>query len=171
MKRFPKIGSRVMLVRTNDPYTKLKFGSFGKVIGKHVGQTMHQSQVWIQWDSGSNLSLIPEKDLYISEESKSWNRLERLGMLHNDLIVSKHIRIVDSDMNSFSVRFQGTLTYRFAIDHTGVLTVEISFRVPGSGRDILVGRAASIGEHFEYLVAEVAEIVLHYLDLATPKKD
>jgi hypothetical protein len=58
------IGKTVSLIKTNDPYTKLKTGDKGKVesIDKHTG--FHQ--IWIKWEkttyykNNHTLALIPE---------------------------------------------------------------------------------------------------------------
>jgi len=50
-------GKRVELVYTSDPYTRLKSGDQGTYVGQ---DDMHQHM--ISWDSGSNLSMIPEED-------------------------------------------------------------------------------------------------------------
>ena len=57
-----KAGDRIELVYTNDQYTNLKPGDQGTV--KEI-VTMPASmgggrQIWIDWDSGSNLSMLPE---------------------------------------------------------------------------------------------------------------
>jgi hypothetical protein len=56
------IGKRIELVKTNDPYTKLTKGSKGIIqsIDK-VNFDGGFHQVWVKWDSGSSLALIPEK--------------------------------------------------------------------------------------------------------------
>jgi hypothetical protein len=56
-------GRRVELISTDDPYTSLKSGDKGTYYGKSTVQmdkydTMVQHH--IEWDNGSNLSLIQE---------------------------------------------------------------------------------------------------------------
>ena len=54
---FSNKGKRVELISTTDPYTKLKPGDLGTYIGADdMGQHM------INWDNGSNLSMIPGVD-------------------------------------------------------------------------------------------------------------
>lgn len=50
-------GSRVELIRMDDPYTHLRYGDQGTVIGvDDLGQIM------VNWDRHSSLSLIPGED-------------------------------------------------------------------------------------------------------------
>jgi len=49
------IGKRVMLVSTNDPYTRLRYGDEGTV--KHID---HYGTVFVAWDTGSTLGLVEE---------------------------------------------------------------------------------------------------------------
>lgn len=52
-------GSRVELVRMDDPWTNLKPGDQGTVVGvDDLGQIM------MKWDKGGSLSLIPGEDEY-----------------------------------------------------------------------------------------------------------
>lgn len=57
-QQFPK-GTRVELIKMNDPYTKLKAGDQGTV-------TMVDSigTVFVNWDRGSGLGLAFGEDLY-----------------------------------------------------------------------------------------------------------
>lgn len=50
-------GSRVELIRIDDPYTHLRKGDQGTVIGVDDA-----GQIMMRWDRGSSLSLIPEAD-------------------------------------------------------------------------------------------------------------
>lgn len=50
-----KKGDRVALVRTNDPYTKLKPGDQGTVT-RVRGDT-----IGVKWDSGSTLGVLPDE--------------------------------------------------------------------------------------------------------------
>ena len=54
-----KIGDRIELEFTDDPYTKLKTGSQGTVLFIDYIKTVH-----IKWDEGSNLGLIPKVDRF-----------------------------------------------------------------------------------------------------------
>ncbi|EAZ90056.1 DUF4314 domain-containing protein [Crocosphaera chwakensis] len=51
--------TRIKLIFTNDPYTKLQPGSEGIV--DFVDDT---GQIHVLWDSGSRLALIPEEDKF-----------------------------------------------------------------------------------------------------------
>nr|WP_294806915.1 DUF4314 domain-containing protein [uncultured Nitrososphaera sp.] len=69
-----KVGDRVELVFTNDPYTKLKAGDRGTVKSiDFLPESMGgEPQIWIKWDSGSGLALIEGKDSYkVVNEEKS----------------------------------------------------------------------------------------------------
>lgn len=53
-------GSRIELIHTDDPYTKLKPGAMGTInLIDHFG-TIH-----VNWDDGSTLGLVPQVDKYI----------------------------------------------------------------------------------------------------------
>lgn len=55
-KAYP-VGTRLVLVRMDDPYTTLKPGDMGTVVGiDDAGQIM------MRWDKGGSLSLIPGED-------------------------------------------------------------------------------------------------------------
>jgi Domain of unknown function (DUF4314) len=60
------IGKRIRLIFTNDPYTRLKTGDMGTItyaseLPSRVGG---ERQLWVSWDSGSNLAMIEGKDFY-----------------------------------------------------------------------------------------------------------
>lgn len=50
-------GTRVVLVKMNDPYTKLEPGTRGTVIGVDDIGTIH-----VNWDSGSSLGVVYGED-------------------------------------------------------------------------------------------------------------
>jgi hypothetical protein len=54
-----KEGDRVELVRCSDPYTRLKPGEQGTVCLVDAMGTTH-----VDWDSGSNLGMIPGEDVF-----------------------------------------------------------------------------------------------------------
>ena len=57
------IGRRIRLLHTDDPYTKLHFGSVGTI--QDITRTPWDDiQVWCKWDEGSSLALIPGKDMF-----------------------------------------------------------------------------------------------------------
>jgi len=59
------IGKRIKLLHTSDPYTKLKPGDIGTVIDVHTVRLPKPfTQIWVKWDSGSNLALIAGEDSY-----------------------------------------------------------------------------------------------------------
>jgi hypothetical protein len=51
------VGTRIELVRTDDPYTDLKPGDRGTVIGE---SSVPGGGIWVKWDNGSTLGLIWE---------------------------------------------------------------------------------------------------------------
>jgi len=62
------IGKRVKLIRTEDPYTKLKSGDRGTIIDVNTIDMRPIdkpfTQVWIKWDNGSTLALIRGEDQF-----------------------------------------------------------------------------------------------------------
>lgn len=50
-------GQRVRLVRTDDPYTRLRPGDEGTITMLDSWGTVH-----VRWDSGSGLGLVPGED-------------------------------------------------------------------------------------------------------------
>ena len=57
------IGRRVRLIHTDDPYTKLKYGSLGTI--NDISSTpWGDIQVWVKWDSGSGLAMIMGQDVF-----------------------------------------------------------------------------------------------------------
>lgn len=55
-KAYP-VGTRLVLVRMDDPYTTLKPGDMGTVVGVDDA-----GQIMMRWDKGGSLSLIPGED-------------------------------------------------------------------------------------------------------------
>lgn len=55
-----KKGTRVKLIRMEDPYTKLKSGDEGTIVG--YNHTPWGVAYMMQWDNGSSLDLVPEED-------------------------------------------------------------------------------------------------------------
>lgn len=53
----PNHGTRVELIHTNDPHTKLKPGDQGIVC-----LTDHTGTIFVDWDNGSQLGLLPGID-------------------------------------------------------------------------------------------------------------
>lgn len=60
-KVYPK-GTRIVLVRMDDPYVKMEAGMKGTV--QHVDDA---GQIHMKWDSGSSLALIVGVDDFIKE--------------------------------------------------------------------------------------------------------
>ena len=56
--RYPA-GTRIELIHMEDPYTKLKSGERGTVVGVDDA-----GQIMMDWDSGSSLSLILGEDSF-----------------------------------------------------------------------------------------------------------
>lgn len=54
-----RVGDRIKLVQTSDPYTDLKPGALGTVGFVDSLGTLHT-----EWDSGSTLGLVPGEDQY-----------------------------------------------------------------------------------------------------------
>tara|TARA_R110002124_G_C8854493_1_gene506511 strand:- start:233 stop:439 length:207 start_codon:yes stop_codon:yes gene_type:complete len=62
-----KIGDRVKLLKTNDPYTHLINNEYiGTVYDiNHVRFDGGFTQIWCKWDNGSNFAIVPEcNDIY-----------------------------------------------------------------------------------------------------------
>lgn len=53
-----KDGTRIKLVYTNDPYTNLVPGDEGTITG-YSNSRYAGLQVWVKWDNGSTLSMLP----------------------------------------------------------------------------------------------------------------
>lgn len=53
------IGTRVALVSTTDPHTRLAAGDVGTVVHVDSMGTVH-----VDWDNGSNLGLVPGEDVW-----------------------------------------------------------------------------------------------------------
>ncbi|TQE33048.1 DUF4314 domain-containing protein [Streptomyces ipomoeae] len=51
-------GQRVELVATSDPYTALRPGDQGTVRALHPADTLGGRRLDVNWDSGSNLTLL-----------------------------------------------------------------------------------------------------------------
>lgn len=60
------IGKRIRLLYTSDPYTKLKAGDEGMVVDVSTVNLPPRpfTQVWVKWDSGSNLALVFGEDRF-----------------------------------------------------------------------------------------------------------
>ena len=61
-KEYPE-GTRIMLLKMDDPYTQLKKGDMGNVL--HVDDA---GQIHVVWDAGSSLALVPGEDKFMKLE-------------------------------------------------------------------------------------------------------
>jgi hypothetical protein len=59
IKTLYPVGTRVELILMNDPYTTLKAGDRGSVT-----LVDDQATIFVNWDCGSTLGLIPGEDLF-----------------------------------------------------------------------------------------------------------
>lgn len=70
-------GDRVELVHTSDPHTSLEPGDRGEVTGTSTvpGEVTPtgrpETQVWVDWDSGSNLMMILGEDRIKKAEAEA----------------------------------------------------------------------------------------------------
>ena len=58
------INKRIKLLKTNDPYTNLKQGDTGIIVDVKkcpIEETVF-TQIWVNWDNGNRLALIPESN-------------------------------------------------------------------------------------------------------------
>lgn len=60
------IGKRIKLIYTNDPYTHLKRDDMGTItyVSELPSRMGGERQIWVSWDSGSNLPMVEGKDFY-----------------------------------------------------------------------------------------------------------
>ena len=61
-----KLGKRIKLIHTNDPYTHLKQGDLGTItdVTELPADMGGNKQIWVRWDSGSSLAMIEGLDQY-----------------------------------------------------------------------------------------------------------
>ena len=50
-------GDRIVLIFTSKKNVKIKSGDKGTVLSKNTVGGFQESQIWIQWDNGSDLAL------------------------------------------------------------------------------------------------------------------
>ena len=68
---YTKKGCRIVLKHTDDPYTELKNGDTGTIQCVNFSETSYmESQIYVEWDNGSNLSLLIGKDRFAIMEDK-----------------------------------------------------------------------------------------------------
>lgn len=89
-------GKRVRLIRMEDPYTKLKSGDEGVIIGQDgLGDIM------VDWDNGSKLKLIPEVDEYEILESKGFIK-KFFEFKHNHSFIDSKLEEFEDLIKSFT---------------------------------------------------------------------
>lgn len=91
---------RVKLIRMEDPYTKLKKGDEGTIVGKDS-----LGQILVKWDNGSTLSLIPEIDEYEIIEEKVFKFFEFVKNPDLEFINAKMEEIQDLVSGFKNVQF------------------------------------------------------------------
>ena len=68
---YTKKGCRIILKYTDDPYTELKSGDTGTIQCVNFSETPNiESQIYVDWDNGSNLSLLIGRDTFSIMEEK-----------------------------------------------------------------------------------------------------
>lgn len=67
---FSLAGKRIQLIKTLDPYTKLKPNDLGTIEYVIKNNGLIEDQISIQWDSGSNLMLLIGLDQFIVLDEK-----------------------------------------------------------------------------------------------------
>jgi hypothetical protein len=89
-------GKRVRLIRMEDPYTKLKPGDEGVIIGLDgLGDLM------VDWDNGAKLKLIPEVDEYEILESRSFIK-KFFEFKHNNSFIDSKLEEFEDLIKSFT---------------------------------------------------------------------
>lgn len=63
-------GDRIRLVRLDDPYTRLRPGDEGTVRAVYRSSLLRETHIHIEWDDGSQLSIIPEAGDVIAKEGQ-----------------------------------------------------------------------------------------------------
>lgn len=58
--RYADPGDRVELIHVDDAFTGLVPGDRGTVTKTQYVRDLNEHHIWIAWDTGSNLTLIPE---------------------------------------------------------------------------------------------------------------
>lgn len=88
-------GKRVVLIRMEDPYTKLRPGMKGTIRGVDgIGNIL------VNWDNGSTLSLVPEVDEYKIMESK--NIRSFLEFVNSDTYIDSKLKELEDMVKSFT---------------------------------------------------------------------
>lgn len=91
---------RVRLIRMEDPYTKLKSGDMGTIMGKDS-----LGQILVKWDNGESLHLIPEIDEYDIVEEKVVKFYEFVTNVNSGYLKSKIEELKDLVSGFSDVKF------------------------------------------------------------------
>lgn len=86
-------GSRIKLIRMEDPYTNLKNGDEGQIIGED-----DLGHIIVKWDNGSTLNIIKDVDEYVISESRlirNFNLFENVSKIDLDYLRVKSEELVD----------------------------------------------------------------------------
>jgi hypothetical protein len=101
------IGKRVRIIRLEDPYTKLKSGDEGK-----ISYIDDMGSIFVDWDSGSKLALLPDIDEYEILDTQVQSQIEgviykfsQFYRINED--ISQDINYLKEKMIEFSELFSG----------------------------------------------------------------
>lgn len=109
-EEFPE-GTRVALVRMDDPYSKLEPGDRGTVKGVDDGGTIH-----VSWDKGSSLGIaygedscrkLSEKEL--AEEQPEEEAPQKINVLICEPLTAPYMKEIDSSLESLQATVGGGL--------------------------------------------------------------
>ena len=176
MKDSELTGKRVVLIRMEDPYTKLRPGAKGTVKGED-----DMGHVLVDWDGGSSLSLIPDVDEYeIVKESKIkkfYKFNEDLKSKESDYVYTKCEELLDLFKNGYNalvgyevmdtaVQFNIGLdedVYLFMIDFDSkIMYLMVTYAEVGSPEDVhkdVEWEFNDIDESFDILEKEIFKIL------------
>ncbi len=102
------IGKRVRIIRLEDPYTKLRSGDEGK-----ISYIDDMGSIFVDWDSGSKLALLPDIDEYEILDTQVQSQIEegivykfsQFYQINED--ISQDINYLKEKMIEFSELFSG----------------------------------------------------------------
>ncbi len=109
-EEFPE-GTRVALVRMDDPYSKLEPGDRGTVKGVDDGGTIH-----VSWDKGSSLGIaygedscrkLSEKEL--AEENQAVEDPQKINVLICEPLTAPYMKEISSELESLQATVGGGL--------------------------------------------------------------
>jgi len=102
------IGKRVRIIRLEDPYTKLRSGEEGK-----ISYIDDMGSIFVDWDSGSKLALLPDIDEYEILDNQVQSQIEE-GVIYKfsqfyqiNEDISQDIDYLKEKMIEFSELFSG----------------------------------------------------------------